>query len=218
MSLICLRTGLYKTKTDRRISARLFSNNQHDSTMQIALDRILAANGAVNRQDWRESFIERFWARTLRGEEHECWDWIGAKLSTGYGQLPIFHDTVSAHRFSFELHLGAIPKGQCVCHTCDRRICVNPTHLFLGTPADNNADAKLKGRTCSGARHGSHTRPERRPRGVHHGLSKLTDDAVKEIRRMLKSGLTKVSIAKTFNVSPVSIYDISIGRTWTHIP
>lgn len=75
-----------------------------------------------------------------------CWLWK-ASLRRGYGQFFIARGlTVRAHRFSYELHIGAIPDGMMVCHRCDNPICVRPEHLFLGTAKDNARDMIEKGR------------------------------------------------------------------------
>lgn len=140
---------------------------------------------------------ERFWAKVDKAGD--CWEWTAA-TRRGYGAFQVESTrTVGAHRFSYILHHGAIGPGLCVCHTCDNRRCVNPTHLFLGTRADNNADCADKGRTLRGSR---------------NHRAKLDEGQVREIRRRLAKGETQTAIAADFGVTVANIGYIRSGKKW----
>ena len=87
---------------------------------------------------------ERFWRFVT--SEKGCWRWRGA-LRNGYGVIGARQSSsvVYAHRLSYEMHFGPIPDGQCVCHACDNKQCVNPGHLYLATQEQNTKDAAAKG-------------------------------------------------------------------------
>lgn len=136
---------------------------------------------------------ERFWMWTEVIPLHSCWEWTGCTIS-GYGAFRLAGKTLLAHRFSYEHHIGKIPKGLFACHRCDNRSCVNPAHLFIGTNMDNVKDMVRKGRAGK----------------------KLNMDIINEIRdKYCIGGFTQTSLAREYGVSRGAIHYYVTNRNAT---
>lgn len=149
-----------------------------------------------------------------------CWEWQGNRTPKGYGMFysAAAKTKVRAHRFSFEFFKSPIPAGLFVCHSCDNPKCVNPGHLWLGSAADNMADAVVKGRISCADRPGGnpqalseHQIGEANPRAV------LGEADVLAIRDSLKQGATSRNLAVKFGVHYRTIRAVAIRRSWAHI-
>lgn len=150
---------------------------------------------------------ERFWLRVKQGEHDACWPWIGAKESQGYGVFkPSRQESIKAHRMAYELRYGPFDASLVVMHRCDNRICVNPSHLRLGTVGDNNRDRANKGRGR-----------ENRQWGADNPRAKLTEPQLDEIRALVASGVTQMAVAERFGIKQPHVSRIVRGRAWRHL-
>lgn len=153
-----------------------------------------------------------FWEMVDRnGPQHPrlgtcCWLWTGWRDNKGYGRmrLPGSRSGRYANRVSWQIHFGAIPSGVIVRHRCDNPSCVRPDHLELGTHQDNSDDKIVRGRG-------------RWARGAAQHRAKLTDDAVREIRRLRAQGVPLKAIAAQFGITMSNVSQIARRKTWTHV-
>jgi len=152
---------------------------------------------------------ERFWSKV--NKSGDCWEWTASFNTTGRGQFRLNGMMVLAHRLSYMMNhpitidLMEGHREILVCHRCDNPKCVNPSHLFLGSYADNNRDKEAKGRGNP-------------PKGEKHGHSKLTEDDVREIRtRYANGGVLQRQLALEYGVWQRTIGRIINRETWSHI-
>ena len=143
--------------------------------------------------------------RNISNEDHPNGCWIYQRIeNTGYGSITIKDKAIAAHRFSFSLYNGEIPKGLYICHRCDVKSCVAPNHLFLGTAKDNRQDMLQKKRGNA-------------PRGTKQPHAQLNEQKVSEIKLKLKNGERQVDIAKEYSVNRSVIVDIKRGKNWHYV-
>jgi len=160
---------------------------------------------AIYYKNNRESIEDYFWKRVELSKNSDCWMWTGAfsnETGKSYGMINYKWKRMLANRFSYEYFNGEISKGLFVCHKCDNPPCVNPNHLFLGTPIDNIMDAVKK---------------KRHSHGERVNTCKLTERQVYEIMLLIKGGFTFNKIGKIYGVQPTTIGWINNGGSWKHL-
>lgn len=165
---------------------------------------------AVKALEDRGAPAHPMWLYAEIGEPDSCWEWFGAHKVDGYGRT--YHDGkfVMAHRLIYcianGLDLGEFTRtGLLVRHTCDNPPCCNPRHLVPGSAQQNVDDKIRRGRTNAP-----------RGRSVHNAL--LTEQDVHEIRRRLRAGELRRTLADAFNVALSTIDQIKARRNWGWLP
>jgi hypothetical protein len=163
-----------------------------ESGVGIALDDVSAERAAA------------FWSLVCK--DGACWEWQGFVRRDGYARFnlkttrPVKSKLV--HRISYALAHGSAPAGKLICHSCDNRRCVNPEHLFCGTPLDNNRDRNTKGR--ANLRIGT----------THHN----TKFDVWDIIAIRADRRSHSVIAKDYECARTCIGAIKRRDNWGHVP
>ncbi len=160
-------------------------------------------------QGLSKTFPERFWKYVTKTKS--CWLWSGAISDSKGWKCGVITKgchkggMLSAHRASWILHHGIIPLGLCVLHHCpngDNSLCVNPSHLYLGTPKDNMRDALRDGR---------------RKTGEQSYKAKIRAKDVLFLRASAPHGKRKLKIARELGISLGHLNNILAFRCWNHI-
>lgn len=145
-----------------------------------------------------QSDINRFHSKYSISSDG-CWEWQGSLNFKGYGWFRVQGRTWKAHRFSYTVFHGDIPKGVHIMHLCDNPGCVNPDHLKPGTNADNVSDRQAKGR------------------GRWDHLTKTDEATVIRVREMRANGAKHSDIAEAVGLEVHHVSDICQRRTWKHV-
>ncbi len=154
-----------------------------------------------------KTFRERVLTKIAVGEEGQCWPWVGAYKSYGYGYLRIGDSKggkkegvwkdIPAHRAAYMVFHGDIPADMFVLHSCDNRGCCNPAHLRLGTLQENSRDMVF------------------RRRG--NMIPKLNEDQIREIRKKRSEGKEVHELAEEYGVAKSTIYGVVACYRWKTI-
>jgi len=164
------------------------------------------SNVVWNIPNYPIPILKKFWSYISLPQDlyNDEWIWNGTVNEGGYGVFFYNYTRTMAHRLMYSCYYGSFDDSLFVCHKCDNPPCVNPNHLFLGTPKDNSVDMSIKGRS---------------PRGSKSGTSKLHENDVLKILKdiSLNRYSTILEITNNYNIQSMQIIRILQGKSWKHI-
>ena len=175
---------------------------------------------------------ERFFDKISKSPtERGCLEWTACRIRDGYGVFGIGSKTFLAHRIAYFISTGDDPLELLVCHHCDNPSCCEPSHLWLGTDAENGIDRDRKGRGNPnlGDKNGSRLHPESRPRGDSH-YSRINPELMRRGESHPRAKLNAIDvaiiradqrtlrvIASDYGVTDVLISKIKNRKIWRHV-
>lgn len=142
-----------------------------------------------------------FLSRSYTEANSGCWLWAGSCCEKGYGRVNISGKNKRAHRVSWSQENGPIPDGAFVCHRCDTPSCVNPDHLWIGSPLENMEDMISKGR-------------DKPNRGTKNGFAVLNESVISDVRN---NGLSCRETAEFYGVHVTTIRRVRSKTHWSHV-
>lgn len=134
---------------------------------------------------------QRFWALVEFGGD--CWTWLGYTLPKDGRAL---FSGRSAARIAYRLLRGDVSEDLLVCHHCDNPKCVNPSHMFLGSQADNMRDCAKKGRIAA---------------------AKISPNDVEDMRWLAGLGVSAAKLSSEYGVTKALVSRALSGERWGHI-
>ncbi len=184
-----------------KYSASPAANTKHNLDMSNAIKTVSETSNPVN---FTPNQLSRFWKKISKDGENGCWKWLNAKDKDGYGKITIQATDMRAHRLSWIIHRGHIPKNALVLHTCDNPECTNPEHLYDGNNTNNMRDREARNRI-------------QHRKGEDCNFSTLTSELIIKIRAMRSAGSKQLEIANLFGISRPHVSAICSRRVWKHI-
>lgn len=134
---------------------------------------------------------------------NDCWVWTCYRDKKGYGLLTWNGRTRRAHHIAWILAYGSVPVGLQVLHKCDNPSCVKPSHLWLGTNADNVRDKMAKNRGC---------------KGEHHGAARLTESDIEQIKTLYNVHMyLQKDIAAAYKIDRSHVSRIVNNKKWSYL-
>ena len=162
------------------------------------------------RIDLRFDLVQQQLAR-YEISDNGCWEFTGPLHAHGYGRFTIYVSTLRpkkrkfvASRVAYAYYTGEDPGARLVCHVCDNPRCINPDHLFLGTPKDNAQDREQKGRGAN-------------QKGENNPSCKINAGTVLSILDAIRAGKNNKQIAAEYSVSHSQVSLIRLGKSWSHL-